>query len=106
MFALNDPGDHFWTAFFANLPALVAALVALVGAVAAFVQSVRNGQAATINKVETDGRLQSLAHGVSSSHDMLNSQRAEMLTRIKTLEDQLAARDVADARQRRPGDPP
>ncbi len=91
----------FWTAFFANLPALVAAVIALLGAVAAFVQSLHNGHNAAVTKIETNGKLDGITSDVAASHAIINSQRTEMMARIDTLEKTLAARDVADARGER-----
>ncbi len=60
--------DNFWTAFFANLPALVASLIALVSAIAAFVQSLRNGEKAAV-----------LAEKIEVVHRATNSIKDELV---------------------------
>jgi hypothetical protein len=49
--------DHFWTAFFA---ALIAASPALLAAVAAFLQSIKNGQKSESLRQEVNHRLTEL----------------------------------------------
>lgn len=95
--------NQFWTAFWANLPALVASLIALLGAVGAFVQTLRNAKQTSnlaiqveevhkatnglvdklVDKTATSshaaGKIEGRAEGVTAERSRLMVQRLNLL---------------------------
>ncbi len=80
---------HFWTAFFASLPALLAAL-------AAFIKSIQNGEVAknTANKVE-------------DVHRDINSRLTELVeaTRAKAHSEGMAEGIIQEQKRDKKGNP-
>ncbi len=75
--------SQFWSAFAASLPALLAAI-------AAFIQSLRNGvKADDAKKIAVETKAENTA-AVAEVHNIVNSQRQAMMGRISELEETLA----------------
>ncbi len=93
MGGLNVEWEHFWPAFAASLPVMLAAF-------AAWVQSLRNHRIGLVAAIAAA----KAADDAKAAHDIVNSQRAAMTAEIRDLKEEIVAlkQTIADAAAKDP----